>query len=92
MNIVHNFGHVHNKIIFYRAGISNLQTRTSTFPDQEKLLERVNIRDLKPLKTKKLNTKNPKIKHCPCSKCDYLQTAFTDLIYNLQTRKKQLKK
>ena len=46
----------------------NLQTRTSTFPDQEKLLERVNLRYLKTLKIKKLNTKNPKIKHCPYSK------------------------
>ena len=43
-------------------------TRISTFPyDQEKLLERVNLRYLKTLKTKKLNTKNPQIKHCPCS-------------------------
>ena len=37
------------------------------------------------LKTKKLNTKNPRIKHCPCSK--YAMIYGTDL-YNLQTRKK----
>ena len=68
MNIVQNFGHAQNKSIIYRSDIYNLQTRTSTFPDQEKLLERVNLRYLKTLKTKKLNTKNPQIKHCPCSK------------------------
>ena len=54
--------------MIYRPGIYNIQTRTSTFPDQEKLLERVNLRYLKTLKTKKLNTKNPQIKDCPCSK------------------------
>ena len=54
--------------MIYRPGIYNLQTRTSTFQDQEKLLERVNLRYLKTLKTKKLNNKNPQIKHCPCSK------------------------
>ena len=52
----------------YRPGIYNIQTRTSTFPDQEKLLERVNLRYVKTLKTKTLNTKNPQIKQCPCSK------------------------
>ena len=45
-----------------------MQTRTSTFPDQEKLLERVNLRYLKTLKIKKVNIKNPQIKHCPCPK------------------------
>ena len=68
MNIVQNFGHVQNKSIIYRTGIYNLQTRTYRFLGQEKLLERVNLRYLKTLKTKKLNTKNPQIKHCPCSK------------------------
>ena len=37
-----------------------LQTRTLTFRDHEKLLEKVNLRYLKTLKTKKLN---PQIKH-----------------------------
>ena len=87
--MVQNFGHVQNKSIIYRPDIYNLQTRTLTFPDQEKLLERVNLRYLKTLKTKKLNTKNPQIKHCPCSK--YVMIYRPDL-YNLQTRKKQLKK
>ena len=41
MNIVQNFGHVPNKSIVYRPGIYNLQTKTVTFPDQEKLLEKV---------------------------------------------------
>ena len=67
----------------------NLQTRTLTFPEQEKLLEKLNLRYLKTLKTKKLNTKNPQIKYFPCLK--YVMIYRPDL-YNLQTRKKQLKK
>ena len=43
--------------------IYKLPTRTSTFQDQEKLLERVNLIYLKTLKTKKLNTKNPQVNH-----------------------------
>ena len=66
-NIAQNFGHVQNKSITYRPGIYNLQTRTLTFPDQEILLERVNLRYLKTLKTKILNTKNPQTKHFQCS-------------------------
>ena len=46
----------------------NLQTRTLTFPEQEKLLEKLNLRYLKTLKTNKLNTKNPQIKYFPCLK------------------------
>ena len=53
------------------------------------MLENVNLRYLKTLKTKKLNTKNPQIKYFPCSK--YVMIYRPDL-YNLQTRKKQLKK
>ena len=67
----------------------NLQTRTLTIPEQEKLLEKLNLRNLKTLKTKKLNTKNPQIKYFPCLK--YVMIYRPDL-YNLQTRKKQLKK
>ena len=62
------FLHVQNKSIIYRPDIYNLQTRTVTFPDQDKLLEKIDLRYLKMLKTQKLNTKNPQIKHCPCSK------------------------
>ena len=64
------------KSILYRPDIYNLQTRTVTFPDQEKLLEKIDLRYLKTLKTKKLNTKNPKTKHCPCSKYEDIQTSF----------------
>ena len=84
MNIVQNFGHVQNKTIIYRPGIYNLQIRTVTFPDQEKLLEKLDLRYLKTLKTKKLNTKNPQIKYFPCLK--YVIIYRPDL-YNLQTRK-----
>ena len=38
--------------MIYRPGIYNLQTRTSTFQDQEMLPERVNLRYLKKLKIK----------------------------------------
>ena len=66
----------------------NLQTRTLAFPEQEKLLEKLNLRYLKTLKAKKLNTKNPQIKYFPCLK--YVMIYRPDL-GNLQTRKKQLK-
>ena len=62
------FLHVQNKSIIYRPDIYNLNTRTVTFPDQDKLLEKIDLRYLKMLKTQKLNTKSPQIKHCPCSK------------------------
>ena len=84
-----NFGHVQNKSIIYRAGIYNLLTRTVTFPEQEKLLEKLNLRYLKTLKTKQLNTRNSQIKYFPCLK--YAMIYRTDL-HNLQTRKKQLKR
>ena len=80
------------KSIIYRPVIYNLQTRTSTFPDQEKLLERVDLRYLKTLKIKKLNTKNPKIKHYPYSKYVMIYRPDFRPDLNLQTRKKQLKK
>ena len=88
INIVQNFGHVQNKSIVYRPGIYNLQTRTSTFPNQEKLLEKLNLRYLKTLKTKKLKTKNPQIKHWPC--LNNVMICRPDL-YNLQTREKTAK-
>ena len=64
----------------------NLQTRILTFPEQEKLLEKLNLRYLK---TKKLNIKNPQIKCFPCLK--YVIIYRPDL-HDFQTRKKQLKK
>ena len=47
-----------------------------TFPDQEKLLEKIDLRYLKTLKPKKLNTKTPQIKHCSCSRYENIQTRF----------------
>ena len=72
--------------MIYRPGIDNLLTRTVT---QEKLLEKVDLRYLKTLKTKQLDTKNPQIKYCLFSK--YVMIYRPDS-YNLQTRKKQLEK
>ena len=77
------------KSIIYRPGIYNLQTRTLAFLEQKKLLEKLNLRYLETLKTKKLNTKYPQIKYFSCSK--YVIIYRPDL-YNLQIRKKQLKK
>ena len=53
-----------NKSIIYRPGIYNVQTRNATFPDQEKIQVKIDLRYLKMLETKKLNTQNPQIKHC----------------------------
>ena len=39
------------------------------------------------LETKKLNNKNPQIKHCPCPKYVII---YRPNLYNLKTRKKQL--
>ena len=74
--------------MIYRPGICNLQPRTLIFPEQEKLLEKVNLRYLKMLKTKNLNTKNLQIKYFSGSK--YM--IYRPDLHNLQTRKKQLKK
>ena len=89
MLFVQNFGHVKNKSVIYRPDIYNLQTRTLTFPEQKKLLEKVNSRYLKTLNTKKLNTKDLQVKYSPCSKSVMI---FKPDFNNLQTRKKQLKK
>ena len=62
--------------MLYGPGIYNLQTKNVTFPDQKKLLQKIDLRYLKMLKTKKLNTKNPQIKHCPFSKYEDIQTRF----------------
>ena len=74
--------------MIYRPGIYNLQTRTLTYPKQEKLLVKVNLRYLKMLKTKKLNTKNPQMKYFPSSKQVMI---YRPDLYNLQTRKKTIK-
>ena len=62
--------------MLYGPGIYNLQTKNVTFPDQKKLLQKIDLRYLKMLKTKKLNTKNPQIKHCPFSKYEDIQARF----------------
>ena len=75
--------------MIYGPAIYNSQTRTLTFPEQEKLLEKLNLRYLKMRKTKKLNTKNPETKYFPCLKYVLI---YRPNLYNFQTRKKQLKK
>ena len=49
----------------------------------------VRLRILINAKTKKINTKNPQIKHLRCPK--YVMI-YRPNLYNLETRKKQLKK
>ena len=61
------FRNVQNKSIIYKPNIYNLRTRTETYPDQGKLLQEIDLRNLKALKIKNLNTKNHQIKHCPDS-------------------------
>ena len=73
-----------NKSIIYRPGLYHLQTRTSTFQDQEKLLEGVNLRYLKTLKTKKLPTKNPHIKYFSCAK--YVMICRADVQFTDQKK------
>ena len=66
----------------------NSQTRTVTFPDQEKLLKKIDLRYLKTLKLKKLNTKNSQTKHYPCPNYEDIQTGFVQFT----DQKKQLEK
>ena len=47
INIVQSFGHVQNKSIIYRPDIYNLKTRTSTFPDEEKIARKSKLKILK---------------------------------------------
>ena len=75
--------------MIYRPDIYNIQTRTLPFPEQERVLEKVNLRYLRTLKTKKLKTKNPQIKYFPCSKCMMI---YRPDLYNLQTRKNNKKR
>ena len=75
---------ISKKSIIYRPDIYNLQTRTLTFPEQEKLQEKLNLRYLKMLKTK-----NPQIKYFPYLKYEMI---YRPDLHNLHTRKKQLKK
>ena len=89
MIIVQNFGH--DLIENYNLHPwHTLQTRIVSFPDQEKLLEKVDgVRFKILINAKSLSIKNPQIKHFLCPK-----NVMTQRIYlcNLQTRKKQLKK
>ena len=85
------FGHVRNKSIIYKPGIYNSQIRSVTFPDQEKLLEKIDLRYLKTLKTKKLNTKIPRIKHFLCSNYEDIQTRFVQFTDQKKTATKVTK-
>ena len=55
------------------------------------MLERIDLRYLKTLKTKKQNTKNPQIKHRPCSKYEVIQTRFVQFTDHKKTARKVTK-
>ena len=50
------------RVLIYRLGMYNLQTKTVSFPNQQKLLE------FSLTVSMNVNTKNSQIKHCPCPK------------------------
>ena len=53
------------RVFIYRLDIYNLQTKITSFPDQEKLLKEVVFTLAVSINA---NTKNSQIKHCPCPK------------------------
>ena len=53
------------RVFIYRLDIYNLQTKITSFPDQEKLLKEVVFTLAVSINA---NTKNSQIKHCPCLK------------------------
>ena len=68
------------RVLIYRLYIYNLEVKTVTFQDQEKLLELV----FSIAVSVNANTKNSQIKHCPCPK--YVMIKRPNL-HDLQTRK-----
>ena len=68
------------RVLIYRLDIYNLEAKTVTFQDQEKLLELVFSLAV----SVNANTKNSQIKHCPCPK--YVMIKRPNL-HDLQTRK-----
>ena len=55
------------------------------------MLEKLNLRYLKTLKTKKLDIKYPRIKHCPCSKFEDILTRFVQFTDLKKTARKVTK-
>ena len=68
------------RVLIYKLDIYNLEVKTVTFQDQEKLLELV----FSIAVSVNANTKNSQIKHCPCPK--YVMIKRPNL-HDLQTRK-----
>ena len=68
------------RVLIYRLDIYNLEAKTVTFQDQEKLLELVFSLAV----SMNANTKNSQIKHCPSPK--YVMIKRPNL-HDLQTRK-----
>ena len=53
------------RVFIYRLDIHNLQTKTVSFPDQEKILKEVVFSFAVSMNA---NTENSQIKYCPCPK------------------------
>ena len=53
------------RVLTYRFDIYNLQTKTVSYPDQEKLLKEIVLSLAVSIDA---NTKKSQIKHCPCLK------------------------
>ena len=68
------------RVLIYKLDIYNLEAKTVTFQDQEKLLELVFSLAV----SINANTKDSQVKHCPCSKCVMIKRPN---LHDLQTRK-----
>ena len=74
------------RIIIHTLDIYNLQSRTASFPDHEKLLKKWIVFRIALFMN--ANTKNPHLEHCPCPKYGII---YKPGLYNLKARKKHLK-
>ena len=68
-----------SKILIYAINIYNLQVRTASFPDPEKLLKSRQWLDMRLMN---VNTKIPEMKHNPYTKYGI---TYRSVLYNLQT-------
>ena len=73
------------KSIIYRPGVYNLLTRTVAFPDQKKLLEKIDLRYIKTLKFKYLKPSNKTLSKFKVY--ENIQTRFVKFIDQKKTAK-----
>ena len=80
--------HVQNKSIIYRSWHIYFTDQNFNISRSGNIARKSNLRYLKTLKTKKVNTKNPQTKHCQCS--EYVMIYRPDVQFTDQ--KKRAKK